>query len=293
MEEFERLTELSSEAEEVGGDPERVVDAQDESRYEDSEEILGDGQAQAVDAQEDADAASEETVTEPDPTPKQTREENAAIRAARLKASKDAREAALREADAEIAAAGIENPYTKKPFTSMKEFKKYAAQVKRARLEDEADRTGRTVEELEEEEANRKFISRLREQAQAQEREQDEPAQDAESFFSRDLRDFVEKHPEMNSPEKLEALENNKAFRRFCGSRFGKEPLAELYEAFQDLIGESGAAAVAKAASKNDRSTGGGSSGGVTLTPSQKRELDAWNRANPDMPMTEREFAKL
>ncbi|MBR2896859.1 MAG: hypothetical protein IKC04_03125 [Oscillospiraceae bacterium] len=291
MEEFERLTELSSEAEEAGGDPERVVDAQDESRYEDSEEILGDGQAQVVDAQEDADAASEETVTEPDPTPKQTREENAAIRAARLKASKDAREAALREADAEIAAAGIENPYTKKPFSSMKEFKEYAAQVKRARLEEEADRTGRTVEELEEDAENRAFLSRLRKQIQWQ--EMGEFAQGEESFVSRDLRDFVEKHPEMNSPEKLEALENNKAFRRFCGSRFGKEPLAELYEAFQDLVGTSGAAAVAKAASKNDRSTGGGSSGGVTLTPSQKRELDEWNRANPDMPMTEREFAKL
>ncbi|MBR2365907.1 MAG: hypothetical protein IKC50_00315 [Oscillospiraceae bacterium] len=291
MEEFERLTELSSEAEEAGGDPERVVDAQDESRYEDGEEILGDGQAQAVDAQEDADAASEETVTEPDPTPKQTREENAAIRAARLKASKDAREAALREADAEIAAAGIENPYTKKPFSSMKEFKEYAAQVKRARLEEEADRTGRTVEELEEDAENRAFLSRLRKQIQWQ--EMGEFAQGEESFVSRDLRDFVEKHPEMNSPEKLEALENNKAFRRFCGSRFGKEPLAELYEAFQDLVGTSGAAAVAKAASKNDRSTGGGSSGGVTLTPSQKRELDEWNRANPDMPMTEREFAKL
>ncbi|MBR3850076.1 MAG: hypothetical protein IKM36_06275 [Oscillospiraceae bacterium] len=291
MEEFERLTELSSEAEEAGGDPERVVDAQDESRYEDSEEILGDGQAQVVDAQEDADAASEETVTEPDPTPKQTREENAAIRAARLKASKDAREAALREADAEIAAAGIENPYTKKPFSSMKEFKEYAAQVKRARLEEEADRTGRTVEELEEDAENRAFLSRLRKQIQWQ--EMGEFAQGEESFVSRDLRDFVEKHPEMNSPEKLEALENNKAFRRFCGSRFGKEPLAELYEAFQDLVGTSGAAAVAKAASKNDRSTGGGSSGGVTLTPSQKRELDEWNRANPDMPMTERDFAKL
>ena len=292
MEDLERLTELSSETEEAGGDPESVVGSQDESRYEDDEEILGDGQAQAVDAQEDGETETEEEPEpEPEPTPPQSREENAAIRAARLKASKEAREAAMREADAEIAAAGIENPYTKKPFASMREFREYAAQVKRARMEEEADRTGRSVEVLEEEEANRKFISSLRERAQAQER--DEPEQETESFVARDLRDFIEKYPEMQDPEKLEALEKNKSFRRFCGSRFGKEPLAELYESFQELVGESGAAAVAKAASKNDRSTGGGSSGGVTLTPSQKKELEAWNRANPDMLMTEQEFSKL
>lgn len=289
MEDLERATELASEQEEVGGDPEGVVDPQDESRYED-DEILGDGQAEAVDPQEDSETETEEEPEpeeDPEPPTPQSREENAAIRAARLKASKEAREAAMREVDAEIAAAGIENPYTQKPFSSMKEFREYAAKVRRANLEEEAERTGKSIEVLEEEEANRKFLSSLRMRAQTQEQA---PEQEEESFVARDLRDFVEKYPDMKDPDKLEALEKNKSFRRFCGSRFGKEPLAELYGSYLELVGESGAAAVAKAASKSGRSTGGGSSGGVTLTPSQQRELDAWNRQNPDMPMTAKEF---
>ena len=35
---------------------------------------------------------------------------------------------------------------------------------------------------------------------------------------------------------------------------------------------------------------GGGSTGGVTLTPAQQKSLDDWNRANPDMQMTAKEF---
>ncbi len=280
MEDLERTTEFSPEQEETGGDPERVVDAQ-ESRYED-EENLNDGQEQAVDAQEDGKETEPEVKEQP--APRQTREENAAIRAARLNASREARETAMREADAEIAAAGIMNPYTKKPFSSMKDFREYAAQVRKAQMAEEAERTGRSIEVLEEEEENRKFLSRIRKQAQGQAEPNEE-----EGFLTRDLRDFMEKHPEMNV-EKLEALEKNKTFRRFCGSRFGREPLADLYDAYLEIVSESGSAAVAKAASKADRSTGGGSSGGVTLTPSQQKELDAWNRANPDMPMTAKEF---
>ena len=93
-------------------------------------------------------------------------------------------------------------------------------------------------------------------------------------------------------PAHLEKLEKNKSFLTFCGSRFGKEPLGDLYDTYLEVVGEAGRAAVAKQAGRNDRSTGGGSTGGVTMTASQQRSLDAWNAANPDMAMTAKEFLK-
>ena len=50
-------------------------------------------------------------------------------------------------------------------------------------------------------------------------------------------------------------------------------------------------AALARAESKAGRATGsGGSGGGEALTARELRELEAWNRAYPQLKMTAREF---
>ena len=283
----------------TGGEQESVVDSQ-ESRYGD-DLPEDDGQERVVDAPEpeetdgsDAGAGGGES-RNPDGAGQgenhtQTREENAAIRAARLRAKREGEQEATRKADEQIAASGILNPYTGKPFSSLKDFQEYAAAVKKANLEEEAKRTGRPVAVLEEEEANREFLSDLRRRHQAAEREEEET--DAQNdFIRRDVADFLQRHPEMDA-DKLEALERNPTFRRFCGSRFGKEPLADLFDAYVDLVQTSGAAAVAKETGRRERSTGGGNSGGVTLSPSQQRALDQWNEENPDMKMTAKEFLR-
>ena len=105
-------------------------------------------------------------------------------------------------------------------------------------------------------------------------------------FAMRDLDEFLARHADVD----VEKLENNPSFRRFAGSRFGREPLSALYEDFCGLVSEAGRSGAEKAVSRASRSTGAGSSGGAALTPTQQRELDRWNAENPDMVMTAKEF---
>lgn len=86
-------------------------------------------------------------------------------------------------------------------------------------------------------------------------------------------------------------LEDNSAFRRFAGSRYGKESLADLYESYTRLVNEAEAAAKAKSYAKASRATGGSSGkSGSALNTAQRDALRRWNESNPDMKMTEKEF---
>ena len=112
-------------------------------------------------------------------------------------------------------------------------------------------------------------------------------SQQADDFISRDFQDFIRRHPEVD----IGALDGNAAFRRFCGSRYGREPLADLYEDFRAIEDTATEAARAAAESKSRRATGTGSGGGGQgLTVSQQRDLDEWNRTYPEMKMSAKEF---
>ena len=110
-----------------------------------------------------------------------------------------------------------------------------------------------------------------------------------QAFVERDLQEFMEKHPEVD----LLKLEENPSFRRFCGSRYGVESLAALYEDYREIVGDAEKAARAAVQNRSRRSTGSGGAGsGDILTAMQRARLEAWNRANPDMKMSAREFLK-
>ena len=220
----------------------------------------------------------------------QTREENAAIRAARIRARREAEAEAAKAADENIAKSGVVNPYTGQPFRSMQEFREYGNRVRQAEIAQQAKKTGRSVEEVTEDAANREFLTGLRQAAERQGAAA-ERANAQRQFFENDVLDFIGKYPQFDE-KSLAELENNQKFRRFCGSRFGREPLAELYGAYLEVVGDASEAAVAKAASRAQRSTGGGSSGSTTLSPSQRAVLDAWNAEHPEMAMTAKEFLK-
>lgn len=86
-------------------------------------------------------------------------------------------------------------------------------------------------------------------------------------------------------------LEKNPAFRRFVGSRYGRESLADLYEAYTDIVSGVEKAASYKSAAKASRSTGGGSGKSAgALSSAQREALKRWNESNPDMKMSEKEF---
>lgn len=284
------------------GAQERAVDAPESQTGGFEENAALDGRDGFVDRQEEG---GEEDGPEPDGDDSQgggerdrspdgnhqgtghtnSREENAAIRAARLRERREAEARAAARADEEIAASGVINPYTKRPFGSVKELREYGQRLREAELSQRARDTGRTVEELTEDEENRAFLKRLRQQ-EAERNAAAEEAGRQRSFIERDVLDFVEKYPDVNVGQ----LEKNQRFRRFCGSRFGREPLAELYGAYRELVTEAGQTGASRAVSRQSRSTGGGSTGGMALSPSQQRELDTWNQANPDLAMTAKEF---
>ena len=126
----------------------------------------------------------------------------------------------------------------------------------------------------------------MREVAERQARQEETAARERE-FIARDADEFMRRHPEVD----LTLLDGDRAFRRFCGSRYGREPLAELYEDYVEIAGVQRSAALAGAGSKARRETGaGGGSGASTLTAAQQRDLDEWNRTFPEMKMTAKEF---
>ena len=215
----------------------------------------------------------------------QTRRDNAAARAARIRAQREAETAANKRMGERLAKSGLINPYTNKPFSSMEEVEEYGEKVRQANIKRMAKESGRTESEVADDLADRDFVRRMRKRAD------DEAARTAadretNAFIERDVIDFVERYPDVD----LEALEKNQSFREFCGSRFGREPLGDLYGSFLKITGAAGQAAAARQAGRSARSTGGGSTGGMTMTPSQQKALDAWNAANPDMAMTAKEY---
>lgn len=101
------------------------------------------------------------------------------------------------------------------------------------------------------------------------------------------IREMALRFPDVDLGE----LDLNPSFRRFVGSRYGKESIADLYEAYTDIVSGVEKAAIHKSAAKASRSTGGssGKSAGA-LSSTQREALRRWNDSNPDMKMSEKEF---
>lgn len=286
MADFNSIEDTSSNGEQV-----EVVEPQDNSI--DDFRIVDDEQAGAVDLQdEDSTGESAAEADSGSANQKQTREDNQAARMARLAAERESKRkieeataAAKNELNARILASGAINPYTNKPFASIEELEEYGKKVKDAELKEKSRKTGKTIEELTQEEEDAAYIRQKRhEDAEAAKKNAEKQAQS--DFFRNDLISFVEKYPDVD----VETLDNNPNFRKFCGSRYGKEPLTILYEDFTSLVGNAKAAAIAKNADHRDRSTGSGQTGGIVLTTEQREALDKWNKENPDMAMTPKEF---
>ena len=250
------------------GDQVDVVDQTNET-HEDG------GQAGVVDQQE----TKEQKI--------QSRADNAALKAARLQGSREAESRLRAQFDREIAESGAVNPTTGKPFQSFKEFQEYGKKYQEELLEEQAEKTGRPIEELREEAENRAYISRQRKEAEAK-KGQNSKRLEQQQWMMDDALAFHQAYPEVD----LGKLETDKRFRKFAGNRLYKEPLIGLDDDYLELVSDAQETGRAQAGSKASRGTGGGTGGEtVRLTPAQQKELDEWNRENPGMKMTAAEFA--
>jgi len=237
----------------------------------------------AEDAAQDAEGA--ESSENPEQS-RQTHEDNRKYQAAR-KAGEDAGyQKAMDEVNRRLAKTGMRDPKTGTVFTNLKDLERYAKAVRDERIQKRSEEEGRPVQEIIEEEDARDYLAEKKAEQQAA--QQQKAAEDEmKEWITQDVANFTTEYPDVDVTKLCE----NKSFQRFCGSRFGKEPMAELYADWLDLVGSAQKAAVAKKDSKTSRSTGTGSgAGSETLTAAQQRNLDEWNRENPDQKMTAKEF---
>ena len=218
------------------------------------------------------------------------REFNAAMAAARRRAEKDTEARVRRQTDDDIAGYRIPNPA--KPgtyFSSKKDLEDYSEALRRADAQQRAKAQGRSVEDVMEEDADRAFI-RAQRAAAGKAEEELKKKQERDSFIAADVEDFQRRYPGVD----IASVDTNRAFRRFVGSRYGKEPLANLWADYVALVGETAAQQRAESSDRETRSTGHGSGGaGATLTASQRAALKEWNAEHPEMKMTEKEFMEM
>lgn len=256
---------------------------------EENENLENQGQ-EVVDPAEDGAAAGQEPEggqsSDNAGQSRQSHEENRRYQAARRAGEQSGYERARREFNERISRVGMRDPGTGESIEDMEGLERYSQSVRRQRIAQRARDEGRDVAEVQAEEDDREFIRQQRAEKKRKDAQEAETARQ-QAFIARDVAAFTEAFPDVD----LEKLDNDKAFRRFCGSRYGKEPLAELYEDYLDIAGQQRAAASAKAESRSRRETGAGSgSGAETLTARQQRDLDEWNRTYPGMKMTAKEF---
>lgn len=116
----------------------------------------------------------------------------------------------------------------------------------------------------------------------------DEPeAENVRIDLESDIESFKQAYPHVS----LEKLLAAPAFIGFGKYRFGVESFADIYKEYSEFVKAIEDAALAKRTRRNERSTGGGQSTPYTgLTREQSEQLEAWNKAYPQLKMTPKEF---
>jgi hypothetical protein len=119
--------------------------------------------------------------------------------------------------------------------------------------------------------------------------EQDDAEQakiDSDKKWAAQIEEFEEKYTDVN----VEELNADKKFLKFAKNRYGM--LVELYEEYLEFLDDTTSEIAQKVKKSEDRSTGGGGSttGGSGLSKEQQSTLEEWNRKNPSMRMSAKEF---
>ena len=147
-------------------------------------------------------------------------------------------------------------------------------------LEKEITRLQKIVEENEAFISSKKMEDEQRKRTAEQEKE-------ADRQWNENVKEFETAYPDVT----ISSLANDKRFVAFAEGKKG--PLVKIYERYLEFAGDDKGAA--KARDKESRSTGSGSGSRgreYGLSAEQKATLAEWNRRNPNLQMTEKEFAE-
>lgn len=110
--------------------------------------------------------------------------------------------------------------------------------------------------------------------------------QQADAEWAKQVTEFEEKHPDIN----IEALNEDKRFLKFANKRIGT--ITELYEEYLEFLDDTAQEVASKLKKSAERTTGGGTQSNTStgLSKSEQEQLDDWNRRNPHMKMSAKEF---
>lgn len=215
----------------------------------------------------------------------QSHEDNRRYQAARQAGERAATDRLMKDVNRKIAALGMRDK-SGREIVDIDQLEEYGKAMKLAAMEARAKTENKTMAQIEEEESDKDRLRQIKaDEAERAKREKEDAK--IREFVAKDAADFRGRYPDVD----LKGLTENKAFLRFCGSRYGREPLGDLYEDWTEIAGSAAKTAAAKAESKASRSTGtGGGAGSETLTAEQQQALDEWNRTYPELKMTAKEF---
>ena len=255
----------------------------------DENESLYGEQAEEVVTPQEADDAAEAEGEESSESPEQSRQsqaDNRRYQAARHAGEQAGYQRAMDEINRRIARTGMRDSSTGAAIDSIEGLENYSKEYRKKQIEARAKAEGRSVAEVTAEEEDRDYIREARAEREAKKKQEAEDEK-LQRWIAQDAASFAEQYPDVD----LAKLDENKAFRKFCGSRYGREPLADLYTDWLDIAKEAQLSAVTRTTSKATRSTGaGGGSGSETLTAAQQRSLEEWNQRYPNQKMTAKEF---
>lgn len=217
-------------------------------------------------------------------------------RLARVKPQKPEDYDTLKELEEELSAFGFTGTAAEKREAIKKQREAYQQQAEIDKLEQQAREEGMTkaaakrIKDLEDKLAkNAKYIESLQEKDNKKKTEA-ENKRKADEEWNKQVKEFQEAYEDVD----LDSLANNKKFTKFIKGK--NLSLKELYEDFVDLIGETQAEAIIKVKSKESRSTSSGkgssSGGNHGLTTAERKVVDDWNKRNPRMQMTYKEYAE-
>lgn len=266
--------------EESEGAAEQEAEAEIELDFGDEEvEIIDDDNAE-----EEAESESEQKQalakkTKKPGKPVQPAAENAKYAAAR-------KEAEQKQREAESKLNKILDAFGVKSYAELAALSPELSEVEKNELTKEATDTGENVEQLIERKQLKKLLElhNAKEAARVAELERDK---EAKAKAAADLAEFKETFPNINA----DALFKDEDFMDYADGKIGRRTLVELYNSYMRLSNKSATAARYRADSRAERATGTGKTGEkVVITREQAIMLAQWNRDNPDMKMTAKEF---
>ena len=206
---------------------------------------------------------------------------NSRMAAARRSGERAGYSKARKEADDEIASFGRIDPRTQKPIRTYQDVVAYLRGQEDAEIEAEASRSKRSTEDVRREREARKIGERQMNEAQQEE--------ERSRRLKAEYDNFVD---ELGAEQAAKTFKKGSPFYKFAGKRIGNEPLMDIYNDYLEFTDGMATASAAKKESKTQRGTGSGSGAGSSegLTSREQKDLDEWNRRNPKMKMTAKEY---